>query len=211
MLVVLLSLFFVIAVALGETATSIADLCPADLSKYRSSKVISSFDPLKLEGMWYEIAYHDAAQVKETCQSYSRTITKSETTDGAFHMQEAFGFTYADHSPEPHALKLAADFHVPDTERGLYERYMDMPLVNRLKFPSVVVDFTTTRTGEYDTVSEFLCYNVGKIPYREIRIGSRSPTMSDAQLLILEQNLKSLGVPFEMLRRANQTGCSYVK
>ncbi len=186
------------------------DLCPADLSKYRSSKVASSFDPVKLDGMWYEIAYHDAAQVKETCQSYARTLTKNDLS-GGYQMKEIFGFTYADRSTEPHSLSLAADFHISDSERGLYERYMDFPVVNRLKFPSVVVDFTTTRNGDYDTVSEYLCYNVGNIAYRDIRIGSRSPTMSDAQLLVLEQNLKTLGVPFEKLRRSNQTDCSYVK
>lgn len=178
--------------------------CPADLSIYRSATVSKEFDAQKLSGMWYEIAFHDAAQIKETCQSYNRLVS-----DLGESMEEHFGFTYP--GREPSSLTLQVQFD--KNELGLYQRFIDAPLVRNLKFPSVVVDVTESRDGQrYETVSEFLCYRIGPVSYKEIRIGSRSPSMSDSQLLHLENVMRSLGVPFKALRRAVQDGnCSYVQ
>lgn len=187
-------------VAAGEEAFE----CPTDLSIYRSTTISKEFNSKKLSGMWYEIAFHDAAQIKETCQSYYRLVS-----DLGENMEEHFGFTYP--GREPSSLKLQVEFD--KNELGLYQRYVDAPLVRKLKFPSVVVDVTESRDGQrYETVSEFLCYSIGPVSYREIRIGSRSPSMSDSQLLHLENVMRSLGVPFKALRRAVQdSNCTYVQ
>jgi hypothetical protein len=176
--------------------------CPEDLSQYRSELISTSFDPKKLDGMWYEIAYHDLAQVKESCQSYSRSVAADSKS-----MTEKFGFTYP--GREPNALPLKIDFK--DAAIGTYDRFVDAPFFNRLKLPSVVVDATLSKDkSTYETVSEFLCYKVGPISYREIRIGARTPTISDVQLQILEQNLRQSGVPFKELRKVDQSNCTYI-
>jgi len=122
-------------------------------------------------------------------------------------MTELFGFTYADRNVSG-ALHLKADFD--STYRGVYQRYVDKPLVSNIKFKSVIVDVNlSSDSSTYDTVSEYLCYKAGPVFYREVRIGSRNPTMDQSVLLALESKMKHLGVPFEALRPADHSNCNY--
>ena len=41
--------------------------CPADMTAFRSDKVVNSFDPAMTDGLWYEHAFIDIAQVGASC------------------------------------------------------------------------------------------------------------------------------------------------
>ena len=41
--------------------------CPADMTVFRSDKVVNSFDPAMMDGLWYEHAFIDIAQVGASC------------------------------------------------------------------------------------------------------------------------------------------------
>jgi hypothetical protein len=193
-----LLVIFIIAClgVLGQSLNSFNESCPQSLSIYQSNLVKTSFNPLKLEGFWYELAYHDVAQVKETCQYVTRSCD-------SLGMDEVFGFQYPQRAGQ---LNLRYD---NGAGPGLFTRYIDSPLVRNFKFPSAVVDFTQAKNGDYNTISEYLCYSLNGLVYQEIRILSKSPTISQVELLALEANLKSLGLSFKTLRVADQTNCTY--
>lgn len=173
--------------------------CPADWTLNQSDEVKNNFQLSKIGGLWYEIAYHDLAQVRETCQYLNRTVAADESS-----LDEIFGFSY----PKIEAGGLALRYDTTET-RGVLKRYIDKPIVRKMQFPCAVVDATTARDGSYETISEYLCYTIGPITYREIRILSRSNTMGSAQLLKLENNLHNLGIPFKALRNVDHSNCTY--
>lgn len=47
-------------------------------SRSRSKTIIDSFDPAKLNGLWYEQAYIDVAQIGATCQTLNSTFVPQE-------------------------------------------------------------------------------------------------------------------------------------
>lgn len=140
-----------------------SSVCP-DLRNLRSENVINKFNLEKLSGLWYEIAYHDIAQLGEKCQFYDKYVESNG-------VREIFGFTYRD----PGSIKL---FYTSTNETGLFERYADYPVANKITFPSVVLDFTADLKGDYSTLTEYLCYELGGLAYTEVRIGSRQQTIS---------------------------------
>lgn len=171
--------------------------CPSDWTINQSDEVKNNFDLSKIDGFWYEIAYHDLAQVKETCQYLNRSVSSD-----LLSMDEAFGFTYPNRSGE---LLL----HYDVTGKAIFNRYIDKPIVRKFQIPSAVVDLTMNKDGSYDTISEYLCYAIGPITYREIRILSRQNTMNPLTLKKLEDQLHNLGIPFKMLRQADHSNCTY--
>ena len=42
-------------------------VCPSDITSYRTDAVVNSFDPAMLDGVWYEHAFIDAAQIGASC------------------------------------------------------------------------------------------------------------------------------------------------
>lgn len=173
--------------------------CPSDWTQVQSDTVKNTFDLKKIDGLWYEIAYHDLAQVRESCQYLNRTVAAD-----AKSLDEIFGFSY----PNKGDGGLALHYDITENN-GVLNRYIDKPIVRKFQLPCAVVDATVARDGSYETISEYLCYTVGPITYREIRILSRSNTMGSAQLLKLENNLHSLGVPFKVLRQVDHSNCTY--
>ena len=194
----LIASFFLVVFFTKKNAFANQDNC-GDLSVFRSDSVLTNLEPAKLGGRWFEVAYHDLAQVKETCQYYDRTLVPAG-------MEEAFHFTYPEQSKSG-ALPL---FYSPTNMTGVYDRFVDAPLVNKMKFPTVVVDFTVdATTGDYKTLTEFLCYDIKGVSYMEVRIGSRTNSISDAQLATLEAKVISMGIPAKVLVKADHSNCQY--
>jgi hypothetical protein len=149
------------------------------------------------------VAYHDLAQVKETCQYYERAAATSESS-GVPGFSEAFHFQYPQKAG---AFKL---FYSYTNTTGIFERFADYPVINKVKFPTVVVDFTIDpKTKEYTSLTEFLCFDVKDMSYMEVRIGSRSPTISEAMLKTLESKVILSGIPVKYLTPADHNSCSY--
>ena len=148
--------------------------------------------------MWYEVAYHEVAQLGEACQYYERTLVEGGVA-------EKFGFTYPKLDSKQGTMNM---FFTSSNETGLFDKYMDYPLVRKIKFPSVVIDFTVDAKGEYSTLTEYLCYNIGGVSYEEVTVGSRQPTISTVSLASIKAMLIAKGIVVP-LKEVNQTGCSY--
>ena len=56
---------------------------------------------------------------------------------------------------------------------------------------------------------QYACFTVGPITYKEIRIGSRSPTMSEEMLAEKEKVLADQGIEYRELKVVDHTGCEY--
>ena len=172
----------------------------------RSSFVKSSeFDLAKVGGLWYEIAYHDLAQVGEKCQTYNKGILANATSTDAVGIPEVFGFAYFD-KESPRKLNL---FYEATDEAGYFQRFVDARVANKLKFPSVIVDVTSSDNyATYDSITEYLCYTVAGFDYNEVRIGYRKPTMPADQLQSIRRNLVRIGITAK-INEVDQTGCVY--
>mmetsp|Transcript_15367 Transcript_15367/g.28935 ORF Transcript_15367/g.28935 Transcript_15367/m.28935 type:complete len:203 (+) Transcript_15367:67-675(+) len=172
-----------------------------DLAKYRTDYVAQNFDDVKAGGFFYENAYQDLAQVGSSCGYYSKNAT------GTGDVIEQFGFTYA--NPNHMMLKYTTDKEAP--QAAVYTKKIDKgddgfgPPIS-----SVVVDVTLSADGTtYESMTEYACFTVGSITYNEIRIGSRSPSMSDEELAEKEKVLADQGIQYRELKVVDHNGCEY--
>lgn len=179
--------------------------CP-NLENLRTDFIVNSFDVQQVSGFWYEIAYKDIAQIGETCQYYNKTVISN-----GVDISEHFGFTY---TQARHTNLLYSS----TSNAGVYTKALSRPArmsaIEALRIgkgiPTVVVDVTVNTDGSYETLTEYACYEMGPVTYEEIRLGARTPTVSSATLLSMENVLRDQGVDFKHLRTVDQSAnCTY--
>jgi lipocalin len=183
-------------VPLSFLAAAAARGCP-DMASLRTDYVANSFDESKISGFWYEIAYRDIAQVGESCQCFNKTIDESRSG-----VKENFGFTMRN----PNHISL---FFEHTATSALYGKYLDKSFASSTKMPTVVVDVTVNSDGSYETITEYTCFQAGPLTYEEIKIGARTPQVSDETMKELEQVVRDAGIKFDTLKYVDHTGCSY--
>jgi hypothetical protein len=171
---------------------AVARGCPKDMSSLRSSLVESSFEPAKMSGFFYEVAYEDIMQKGETCQCFNETVA----ADG---INEQFGFTYSNPGSS------SVFFENTDTA-GVYLKYMGSSTSG---MPTVVVDVTENADGNYETVTEYTCSDDGKTTYEEIKIGARTPSVSQDTMDSIKKTLNGVGIGTDSLVYVDQEGCEY--
>ena len=143
-------------------ATTVA-ACP-DLTKYRSSNVLKSFEPSRMTGLWYESAFIDIAQVGATCQTLNTTYNE---TSGRMTMPFAVKY-----GPIPFTI---VELYDPQNEKGMYLKHVNMPGGKLLQLNTVIVDATAKDdTSPYDTVTMISCVSVG-ISVNEVIFAQRVP------------------------------------
>mmetsp|Transcript_32613 Transcript_32613/g.54557 ORF Transcript_32613/g.54557 Transcript_32613/m.54557 type:complete len:169 (+) Transcript_32613:215-721(+) len=166
-----------------------------------------------LQGFWYEVAYEDVAQIGESCQYYNKTV---DPTGGG--VAEQFGFTYL----KPRHMNL---LYTHTDVSAIYTKALSGPddtetldsFSQRLKvkvgfqIPTVVVDvMVNPEDGSYETLIEYACFQVGPITYEEIRLGSRTPTVTDATMKAMEMTLQDVGIEYRRLNYVDQKkSCKY--
>ncbi len=185
--------------AAGVSASPSRELrggCP-DLASLRTDYVVNSYDENKIAGFWYEIAYQDIAQIGETCQCFNETIDASRGGVG-----EKFGFTIKN----PSSIPL---FFEHTDVNGVYMKYMDKSFASNSKLPTVVLDVTLNDDGSYATLTEYTCLDLGVYLYEEIKIGSRTSSVSSATMKALEQTVRDAGIKFDSLNYVNHENCVY--
>ena len=113
-------------------------LCSTLLELCRSGTVASSFDPAKLNGMWYEQAYTDIAQVGASCQTLNSTFVQppnpASSNDGNVVM--AFKVNYG---KIPFTITELYTQNQPPVN-GFYTKTAEMPGGKFLKLSTVFVD-----------------------------------------------------------------------
>jgi hypothetical protein len=169
--------------------------CPS-LPSLRTPFVSSSFQVSLSAGMWWEGWLQDPAQAGSSCQFFNKTAV------GEVDVREYFGFSYG----RAQHMWLS---YAGGEQRGLFNKTLER-LPKGMIVPTVVVDVTTGQDGMYDTISEYSCYQIGPIVYEEIRLGSRTPTMSEEQKDSMVAVLEAQGIDTSRLKQADQNAdCDY--
>jgi hypothetical protein len=119
---------------------------------------------------------------------------------------EIFGFSYGPHSS---SMMLAYDETSPD-QHGMYVKYIDKPVVKRISYPFVVIDFAVDEHGNYDNLIEYSCSQAGPVVYEEIRLGSRNAMISNEDLTLMKETLDASGVKYRELKYVSHSPqCMY--
>ena len=61
--------------------------------------------------------------------------------------------------------------------------------------------------GEYATLSEYLCYQIGPIEYVEIRISTRSASVTQEEMEEMEEVVRGVGIEYDNLTYVDHAGC----
>jgi|MDSY01.1.fsa_nt_gb lipocalin len=186
--------------------------CP-DITSLRSSNITSNFSPEMLEGVWYELAYQDPAQIGSTCPSLNATV---DAKTGI--MTAPFSVKYG---PIPFTI---VEEYSPTSEVGIYGKVALPPTGPRvqqhplsaakatLTLPTVFVDVTTASSSSthYDTMTLYSCLEVDGAAVTELVFASRSQTSDPDTLASMEAIARAQGVQWdnETLVQTNYDGCS---
>lgn len=168
--------------------------CP-DILPFRSQKVIDSFDPSGLTGLWYEQAFIDIAQVGASCQTLNSTLN---ATSGVIDMAFA-----VDYGPLPFTI---TEVYTPANDtKAYFRKEAQMPGASLLVLPTVVVDFTEGSSlgggddgAGYETMTLYSCLNVLGSAVEELVLATRMPTADPAVLSAMEASASKAGVPFNV-------------
>jgi hypothetical protein len=196
-------LIIALFIALVSVSSAFPDIygdC-GDLSAMRSDFVKESFDITKTIGMWYEVAYHDLAQVKSSCPYYNRAVDE----DG---ISSHFGLTYSNKNK---TVGINTMYQTTD-DTGIFTQYADYPIIKKMNWPTVVVDVSVDDAGNYDYLIEYSCWQIGKVKYTDIHVGSRSKELSTKQYLKIENSLRKAGVDLVsmvLIKADHDDSCSY--
>lgn len=174
--------------------------CP-DLASLRSSLISTNYTAQLIEGFWYEVAYQDLAQVGETCQYYDKTLASNK-----IDLTEKFGFTYS----SPRHMNL---YYAATDVLGFYNKHTGTSEILKAQddgdIPIVIMDALLNSDGSYRAVSEYACFQVGPIVYQEIRVGSRTPTLSSEDIAQLTKPLDDAGVKYTLKNVEHTSECEY--
>ena len=195
-----LLLAIVIAAVFSIVSAEIYGECE-DLKALRSQYVQESIDIAKTSGFWYEVAYHDIAQVKSSCQYFNRQVDE----DG---MRNLFGLTYQSKNK---TVSMDTIYQATD-DKGIFTQYADYPIIKKMTWPTVVVDVSVDDAGNYDYLIEYSCWQIGKVKYTDIHVGSRSKELSTKQYLKIENSLRKAGVDLVsmvLFKADHDDSCSY--
>jgi hypothetical protein len=170
--------------------------CP-DLTDLRTDYVVTDYDASMLDGFWYEVAYQDIAQVGETCQCYNKTYSP----EGG-GISEKFGFTYK----SARAMMLQ---YTPTDTKAVYTKTTSMGVSTASAIPTVVMDIGLNSDGSYATITEYSCFVAGPVTYQEIRVGSRTPVISEEAMAAIETTLTEAGLDYRLKYVTQSADCEY--
>jgi hypothetical protein len=160
--------------------------CP-DLHSLGSPFVKSKFDENLMRGLWYEVGVKKDTQPNQcNCQTSYKTINEDRVS-----LTDKFSTVcfYA------LVLKGTLQYLFSDFP-GIWTVNFDAPLLDRIKFPNVVVEVgTNAETGEYDWMLEFSCdqRNSDEIFYA-INMYSRTYEDASAKVALMEATARDFGL-----------------
>ena len=143
---------------------------------------MTSFDPEKYQGRWYEQAFHDWTQFGDV---YDTTLDVELSKDGARWLDD-----FALRGPAPKAAPLSWD-KSPVANGAHYFLYGKLAYPGAkpgviqesgfgVTFPNYIVDVQKDEDGKYTEAIQFQCLERGGVRIFEgINFLSRSPTMTD--------------------------------
>lgn len=173
--------------------------CPTPATT-QSAKV-EAFDVHRYEGVWYEIAYHDATQV---------SVCACTRLDWRLN---ADGNTFKDRFTTKCPYARGATFTVP--MRGSVDSARP-GVFNEVTFPDWIVDYhVDPSTGTYDWAIQFQCKEtLGAVYFTGINLLSRTPTVQPEVMTAMLASLKAAGLErfggrVDLLTMVKHDACTY--
>jgi hypothetical protein len=175
------------------------------MSAFRSVNVTSgTFDPTRMDGIWYEAAYQDPAQIGSRCQTLNSSFDKE---NGVITIPFS-----VDYGPIPFSI---VEVYQPTSVVGLYGKSAVPPFSKpgsaaTLTLPTVFVDVTApSPSSPYDTMTLYSCLEVDGHAVTELIFATRDKDVSDDSLAAMEAAAKAQGLDWEdgNLNRVNYDGC----
>jgi len=177
-----------------------AATCP-DLAALRTPRVAASFDGARLEGLWFEQAFVDVAQVGSSCQTLDFSYSRASGL-----LSANFRVTYAGLP-----FTIVENYSPNRTDRALFVKKAQMPGAGLLTLPTAVVDVSPGRNGSrlYSELIMYSCTTKLGARISELVIATRTPTVDDAALARLEALAVAQGVGMQasQIKRSNHTKC----
>lgn len=172
--------------------------CP-DVSKFRTSNVLDSYDPKKMTGIWYEQAYQDLAQAGARCPVLNTTYDGNSGV-----MLTAFE---VDYGKIPFTIiEQYAPVNNTVNNNGLYHKTAKMPGGKFLEFATSVVDVVLSPDNStYDAYIMYSCLNK-IVEVQELQIITRSKNVSDAVINLYISNAQKQGLDLK-LKRVDWSKC----
>jgi hypothetical protein len=82
-------------------------------------------------------------------------------------------------------------FYNKTSDVGIFKRNAEgIPGGKDLKFPCAIVDVGVDANGDYETLTEYLCFDLVVYTYVEIRLATRSKTFDNATITKMENVLR---------------------
>jgi len=179
---------------------SAAASCP-NITAFRSPNILSSFDPQKLNGLWYEQQFIDLAQVGASCQTLNSTYNpQSGEIDMDFRVKyigKLLPFT------------IVEQYFAHD-EIAYYTKEAKMPGAQLLTLPTVVVDAVLSDDGtQYETMTLYSCINPLGAVVQELVFATRQATVDDSVKANMQAVARKMGIVWDDSRLSNAThdGC----
>ena len=203
-------------------AAAEAAKCP-DLHQFRTSTVLDGFNPTRLEGKWYEVAYEDIAQVGASCQTAENTMTSTG-------MEQKFKAKYLDKIlPFSQTYEYQANDPESPVEVGMYTKYLKGAKA-LLTLPTVIVDVQSGASsfdhldrdhnnegaggiaGEYEFLIEFTCKNESPlVEVTELRFSARDDTITDEQFATMKQTALGAGIDADLINSVTRVDHSHCR
>lgn len=167
------------------------EVCPKDLSVFRSQAVQTSFDPTKLVNFWYEAAYVDVTQAFSTCQTLNTSLNVST---GVFKVDFAVKYGSA-------PFKIL-EIYTPTAEKGMYVKTVLPPFeiwkASDIDVPTVIVDVTQgAKNSSYDTLTMYSCVDVGDVKIEEVVFASKYKMLQPDTLGLMIEKAQKLGLQWD--------------
>merc|ERR1719461_2133849 len=169
-----------------------------DILSYRSDEVKQNFNPIFLEGFYYEQVYSDIAQVGADCQ------TLNVTTDGTTLSMD-FSVKYG---PIPFTI-VEVYLEVDSSEKGYFNKNAKMPGGKLLTLPSVFVHVEGGSSRGYDAMVIYSCLSLARQKVQEVIIATKEVEVPQERLKSLIATVVNQVSDFDAndLKFVNQTKC----
>ena len=191
--------------AVLTSTLALAAKCP-DLPAQRTGAVISSFDPARLGGLWYEHEFKDVAQIGSRCQTLNASYAL-----GSGVVTMAFAVDYGKVPFTINEVYAPATVSKTNATRiaGFYTKTAQVPGGSLLTLPTVVVDVGAPAAvgGRYTTMTLSTCTVKLGIAVHELVLATRSRARDDARLAAMVATATKQGVDTSDLRQSNWSAC----
>ena len=166
----------------------------------RDADVVSSFDPVKMQGLWYEHGFSDPAQSGASCQTLNGTYNEETgTLNTDFSVKYGpIPFTIVEHY-EPHDASMKGVYRKSVTAPG------HLPGGHLLGLPTAIVKAKlSTDKSRYEMVVISSCL----LLVDELVIATRSPAIADSDYMAIVDAITAQSVPAsDKLSRVDWSKC----